>query len=371
MGIVLAILKIIGIVLCILLLLFLFLLFLVLFVPVRYQADVRFGGEVDVKASVSFLLRFVYLGAGLKGKDKYGKLRILGILVMDFFPSEEKKRKKEERARRKRRKKSQKAGKRKTGKKKTGKPVKKKTGGSASAGLTQVKNGTEGIDPAAANHSKNETEGLMPASADRAENERADSEGGQHGDGEPADLAGTQTGDTKKGRTLFSITRLVEKIRDFWQKLRLFLQKMIDKARNIKYTMNSVAEKLRNTRDTFRWYVELFDKEESRRALRKGTRHLKSLYHALKPRKFEGMLQFGMDDPGLTGDIFSKVCMLYPVYAGHVIVVPDFEHQILKGNLLIRGRVRIAVILFIAWKIVFDRDVRKLYKTITGGAKHE
>ena len=57
--------------------------------------------------------------------------------------------------------------------------------------------------------------------------------------------------------------------------------------------------------------------------------------------------------------------MIYPLYAGHVVVVPNFEERVLKGDLFLKGRIRIVVLLHIGWKILFDEEIRKLYEMCT------
>lgn len=328
MSILLTILKIIGIVLLVLILLLLLLLLLVLFVPVRYQADIQIDGEADVKASISFLLHFVHLGAGFKEKQMYGKLRLLGIPIIDFFPSEEKKKKKEEQKRKKERRKRRNKG--------------RVAFDEPQAGIRTL----EGQPMNTASLGGQSSQGML--------NDPDNS-------GANADDAGGHSG----------ILKIMQKWKDFWGKLRLFLQKMIDKAKNIKYTINSVLEKVRHTRETVDWYAEVFQRNETKRALSKVTAQCRRLIASLKPQRLEGMLRFGFEDPGRTGDVFSKVCMAYPAYAGHMIVVPDFENRVIKGSLFIKGRIRIAVLVYIAWKIVFDKDIRRLYKVVTGGVKHE
>lgn len=80
MMIFLAILKVIGWILLILLLLIIAAACLVLFVPVRYQADVFSHGKTDAKVRVSWLLRLVRFYMTYSGQEFSAKIYIL------FFP---------------------------------------------------------------------------------------------------------------------------------------------------------------------------------------------------------------------------------------------------------------------------------------------
>ena len=88
MEIVLLILKIIGIILLSVLGIILCLLLLVLFVPIRYRAELEENSEIFVKAKISWLLRLLQVDISYKKAKKDIAVKFLGIKI---YPKKEKK----------------------------------------------------------------------------------------------------------------------------------------------------------------------------------------------------------------------------------------------------------------------------------------
>ena len=45
-------------------------------------------------------------------------------------------------------------------------------------------------------------------------------------------------------------------------------------------------------------------------------------------------------------------------------IEPDFEEQIVEGETYIKGRIFVIVLLVAAWKLYFDKDLRKMLKSL-------
>lgn len=80
------------------------------------------------------------------------------------------------------------------------------------------------------------------------------------------------------------------------------------------------------------------------------------LWRKLRPRVIRGEVLFGTGDPCLTGQIFGAAAMLYAAYGKDVRVTPDFEEEILEGNLLIKGHISVMTLLVIAMRIFFSSE---------------
>ena len=77
------------------------------------------------------------------------------------------------------------------------------------------------------------------------------------------------------------------------------------------------------------------------------------------PQKINGSIEFGTSDPALTGKILGYLAMMMPIYTEHLNITPDFTQEILKGNVMIRGRIRRYKILMLLWKVYKDKDLLK------------
>ena len=86
------------------------------------------------------------------------------------------------------------------------------------------------------------------------------------------------------------------------------------------------------------------------------------LIKELKPRRGKGYLRLGFDDPYTTGQAMMLASVLYPLYAEHIEMIPDFDKEIIDGELDIRGRIRVIVPAEAALRIFFNKQLRAMYK---------
>lgn len=333
MSVVLTILKIVGILLLFLLAIVFLLIGLILFIPIRYRMKLQVDKDVDVGLTVSYLLHFVHFTAGYSEKEAKGMLRILGIPVYNLFPSPEEKKKKEERERRRRERQERKLQNQKKQRKKKEKagPEKKEVEG----------------------RKTNKPMGQPPAEGEMKQFSKQEQQACKQ-QNQPEKQICDQLSRQEQPTT--------EKKEHIFQKLKVFLQKVVDKLKNLKYTIIDFYHKLQHGKETLLWYVDVLSREESQRAIKKAKHQLGRMWRHVRPNMVRGCFQFGFDDPATTGDVFSKVCMLYPLYGNNIVIIPDFENSMFKGELFLKGRIQVAVLLHIAWKVLFDKEIRRLYE---------
>lgn len=87
------------------------------------------------------------------------------------------------------------------------------------------------------------------------------------------------------------------------------------------------------------------------------------LRHIL-PKKPEGYVRFGTDDPARTGMILGIVAMLYPAIPEKLTIEPDFLNSVLDMDLKTGGHFFVIVLLVRAIRILKNRDVRILIRRI-------
>lgn len=357
MSILLTILKVIGIVLLILLCILLTLVCCVLFVPIRYQTYIKKDETLQANLKVSYLLHIISVFFGYNDGKKSGKVKIFGITIHDFFPSEKKKKRLEEKEKTKeerRRKKEQKE--RTITKQQTLKKQKKEKQKSAKQKTATINVNNRVSNTNAAESPKKEIIKETNASSKKGESLKTTI---------LPDESSIGLLEEKKKQGIF------EHVKALKEKVVTFCKKIIDKVKNIKYTICNIFDKLQNIKETILFYHEILTREESKRAISKIKAQSGRLLKHIKPCNVKGIVEFGFDDPATTGDLFGKVCMFYPLYGNNIVIIPHFEEEIMKGELVIKGRIRIATLLNIAWKIIFDKEIRTLYKALTGGNKNE
>ena len=68
----------------------------------------------------------------------------------------------------------------------------------------------------------------------------------------------------------------------------------------------------------------------------KAIQSLKRLVLRLKPTDFSGNVRFGFEDPAVTGKTLAVLSVTAPFFEGNLEVEPEFQEEILEGELLIR-----------------------------------
>ena len=72
----------------------------------------------------------------------------------------------------------------------------------------------------------------------------------------------------------------------------------------------------------------------------------------------------GTGDPASTGQVIAIYGILYPLLGNHIDIIPDFEQQIVEGDLLIKGKITLFRLVKTAWIVYFNKDLRRLIKLL-------
>ncbi|MEE0469368.1 MAG: DUF2953 domain-containing protein [Blautia sp.] len=122
---------------------------------------------------------------------------------------------------------------------------------------------------------------------------------------------------------------------------RLTIEKICDKIKKVKKILKS--EQMKRTKT---WMLK----------------EIKSLIFHIKPKKLQGNIRFGLEDPCLTGEILAVAGVFYPLYGEYFTIEPFFEEQILEGEISFRGRIYGIYFAFLAWRIFQNRELRFIIK---------
>lgn len=293
LGIFLGILKWLGILLLVLLGLVLTVLLAVLFVPIRYEAEGSFRGELLAKGQISWLWRLFSIQAVYDG-DTEVSLRIFGV-----------------------------------------KPGRKKE----TAERTEK---TETPDPVVTGSEKSPEE-EVPLYENRPKAEAPASEkhqGTEEGIKEKVPAAGTKN--AKNG-----------------QKKKRVRQSLFQK---IKVTFQRICGKLKTAEERWQKLMEFLEKEENKNTFRLLKRQVIRFFKHVLPGKVSGTVRFGFEDPYTTGRMLTYISPFYGWYGRTIQVIPVFDEQVLDGELFLKGRIRIATLLFIGFQVWRDKNFRTLLK---------
>lgn len=301
---ILTILKIIGIILLSIIGIILLLLLSVLFVPIRYKITGDNLTSNYAKASVTWLLGLIRLGAVVTDKFYIVQFYILCFPIFRLKDGEVLKRNKKEKNKRT---------KKEVTKEKKSKeiPIKEV----AKERKTEENDKTE--SPVSVENDKMES----PVSAENSNKEPL--------------VFNEDFGESRKKPS-------------FIRKIINFLKQIPVKIRNFKFKIQHICDKIKNVKDTIKNCREFLALEETKECLRLMKEQLKRLFRHIKPRKWNVFVHFGMNDPATTGQIFGTACLFYKRFGNHVVVQPDFEKSILEGSFYAKGRIQIFYLLLIA-----------------------
>ena len=133
--------------------------------------------------------------------------------------------------------------------------------------------------------------------------------------------------------------------RSFFERIEYTFQVFCDK-------MNVLIEK----KEKIRSFLE---DEIHHVAFLKAIQSLKRLVLRLKPTDFSGNVRFGFEDPAVTGKTLAVLSVTAPFFEGNLEVEPEFQEEILEGELLIAGKLTAWKFTALVLELFTDKNIRK------------
>ena len=310
MHLLLAILKVIGIILLIVLLVILTLVFAVLFCPVRYQilAENKENTRVHLKGSfLFFVLRF--FGAYEENEFTF-RVKLFGFLLLQY-PN-----KKPEASN--------------NFKKKDRKKNHKKAG---------KKNGNTNDFP---------TEDVVNERKDVSEDRNIDTME------IPENPMSSKIIPEEKEET--EIPKNANKRKHIFTGLKQVFIKIKEWILHFPEKLTRIWEKLKSGKD------KIF-KEENKELIGHLLKELRYVIKHLRPKKVKIDATFSTGDPARTGQLLGILCMFPAMYSYDMHIVPDFveEHFYVKGTAELKGQVRLIYFMIVAIRLLKDKNFRRLF----------
>lgn len=315
MSIILTILKILGIILLVILGVILLLILLILFVPIRYRAEGKLenGEKPQLSARITWAFPVIAFRIRYAGELEYG-LRVLGIRI---FPGK----------------------------------------GTKSGDAKKQKSPAETPNQ----HELSET-GANSQSTDSDTNKATTDSDIHHADQDPTDqpAADTPTQEPQDPPP----SGLIDKLDHYLQKFLGWLEQLQENAEN---AVQSLCEKISSVKAKIDHYLGILNARYTQELLAKLWNVLGRILSHIKPRKFSASLTIGTGDPASTGNILAIHGMLYPLIGDHISITGDFENKYTAGDFFLKGRIRLAVLLYHSLRILLDRRFHKLLGQLKKG----
>lgn len=149
-----------------------------------------------------------------------------------------------------------------------------------------------------------------------------------------------------------------------FRKIKNKVLSVLDKIRNILERIKSFWHNAECRKKQVQRYITILRSETCKAAFSLCKKRLGKVFKHLFPQKVHADLTFGFEDPSTTGYLLAVYGML-PGYVGkHILLHPDFDNAVLKGNFYIKGRVRAWTVLCQALCVFLDKNCRKLYHIV-------
>ena len=322
--ILLLILKWIGIVLAVFLLLVLLLINLGLFVPVRYRADASCQNDIETleaEFELSWMWKLFFLTACWKKGKADMKIRI----GWKYLFSEEKEGKSEE---------------------KIEVPEEKEENDLQKEKEEQkfLKDQKESLPPEKTNRSLPENNVQEQAEKRECHQEKTESGIDKEEEEKESFTADRRKAGGRKKKPLWD--RMKEKISEWIERCKSFWRKILAMGRNFRGKKEQIESFLTDA--------------SHRRAFCSLKREVRRFLGHVSPKDVKIVGKIGLEDPYMTGQALAVLGMLFPFLGENTVIVPDFENKVLEGSVHIEGKIHNFRMLAILWRLIKDRDVRKI-----------
>lgn len=148
---------------------------------------------------------------------------------------------------------------------------------------------------------------------------------------------------------------LLQKVNEFIDVLKKFYDDIIN---NSEKAIKKITEIIEN----IEYYVDAINDEKNKEAFKLCILQIKRILKNIKPKVCKGHLIYGSDDPASVGKIMAISGIIYPVFEDNLVIEGIFSEDILKGDIYIKGRVTIFVLIKAAWILYFNKDIKRMIK---------
>lgn len=312
--ILLTILKIIGIILLVIIGLVLLICSCILFVPIRYSARVKYNETPDICVRVTYLLRLISIKYALIGKDKKISIKLFGIDISKFKRNKNRNRKKKSKEK----------------KSKENDLLEEE----ASIDIFEEVAEKRYIDKA--------DEDLRKAAKENMKVKDDDIETVE----EEFSKSTEESSDKNRKTTLY------EKIRN----------KIISVKNKFIYRFKSICGKIKKAISKFKDFKEFVQDKHTKAAFKLIKDELIKLLKYIKPRKIKGYLNFGFEDPSMTGKVLGVYYAIMKGCPKKFNLNPDFENKRLEADVFLKGRIRLYYVIYIVLRIYLNQDFKYVLK---------
>ena len=139
------------------------------------------------------------------------------------------------------------------------------------------------------------------------------------------------------------------------------IRKKID---DIKIKVKEFIQKIRKLNDKREALLKVYHSKRFEVAKKDLILYIKTLWSVIKPKKLDGYIHFGFEDPATTGQALGVMGMFLVWYDKSLTICPDFEQACFDGYLNGNGKIRLFPIVKLLIKIIRNKNLIKVIKKV-------
>lgn len=145
---------------------------------------------------------------------------------------------------------------------------------------------------------------------------------------------------SKVSSILEKIQTIIKKIQDTFQKIRAF-----------SLQIDTMKKKLDKIKDKAEQMIDFVNSSKSQQGFDVILDALRQFWGVIRPQKAKGWIHYGFDTPDTTGMLYGVSMVIFSGDFGQVQIEPDFEQAVIEGEIMLKGRLRLGTLLWMAWKV--------------------
>ena len=141
----------------------------------------------------------------------------------------------------------------------------------------------------------------------------------------------------------------------FYEKVEKFINGIISK-------FDVISDKYDKIKRELRFWDKMINDTRNKAAVDVLKNQLIRLLVLIRPRRIKGFIHFGFEDPATCGKVLMYLSMIYPHLPRKLVFDPSFEDTDIYGNVLIKGRIYLAVIAVCLIRMYFNKDIKRMLR---------
>ncbi|MBQ4057433.1 MAG: DUF2953 domain-containing protein [Lachnospiraceae bacterium] len=142
------------------------------------------------------------------------------------------------------------------------------------------------------------------------------------------------------------------------------IYKFRKKIGDVKVRINRFVHKLQKLNDKREALIKVYHSKRFQVAKTDLILYIKTLWFIIRPKKLEGYIHFGFEDPAVTGQALGVIGMFLACYDSFLTIAPDFEKSCIDGYLNGSGKFRLFPLVKLLIKIILNKNLIKVIKKV-------